>query len=135
LDVDVRIRNETALHRAVEQGHAECCRVLLEAGADPEIRTLDSKTALQIAASWGVEEVVYQLVFYGADLDAKSHDLPSCRTAMDTKLSVRAGVERARQDRNEIDSVVKESIEVAVGNQMPKELADLLSQFLCVKCL
>ena len=39
---------ETALHKAAWRGSAECVSVLLAAGADPEIRNNEGKTALDL---------------------------------------------------------------------------------------
>lgn len=39
----------TALHRAAFNGHGECVKLLLEAGADPRVKDRQGETAFDIA--------------------------------------------------------------------------------------
>lgn len=41
----------TILHEASSRGHADCVRVLLEAGADPNAVAVKNLTALDVAGS------------------------------------------------------------------------------------
>jgi ankyrin repeat protein len=43
----------TPLHRAAYMGHAEVCRLLLEAGADPSVKDVDGVTAREKAMKQG----------------------------------------------------------------------------------
>ncbi|EKX31200.1 hypothetical protein GUITHDRAFT_101089 [Guillardia theta CCMP2712] len=43
----------TPLHYAADQGHLECARVLLNAGADTNLRDIDDRTPLQLAKNAG----------------------------------------------------------------------------------
>lgn len=40
---------DTALHKAAEEGHLECLKLLIEAGADATLKNSDGKTALDNA--------------------------------------------------------------------------------------
>jgi ankyrin repeat protein len=62
---------ETALHRAVtgkSPGHVECVRLLLERGADPEIKTRGGHTVLCWAMSYENAAAVRLLIARGVDL-------------------------------------------------------------------
>jgi ankyrin repeat protein len=58
----------TALHLACQYGYADCVTALLEAGADPNIRSLDG-TALNIATRKGHQECVDLLLLANAQSD------------------------------------------------------------------
>src|SRR5256885_8150896 len=62
----------TPLYKAAVQGETEIVRVLLEAGADPNLESggQDEGTPLCAAASWGRTEVVRLLLQHGADPNA-----------------------------------------------------------------
>ena len=116
--INARLKNgETALHRAVEEGHAEMVHLLLEAGAETEnIRVPDDDqddwlkgaTPLAAAATLGLHvEVVRPLVAAGANLEAANecdetalHHAAEKGNAEVAKLLVQAGarVEAKRRD-------------------------------------
>ena len=50
----------TALHYASHFGRHQCARVLLKAGADAEIKTIDGDTALGVALQMGHAKVISQ---------------------------------------------------------------------------
>lgn len=62
----------TPLQSAVAGGHLEITRVLLEAGASPNVRERGGYTPLHTAAQNGDVEVVRSLIFGGADVEAVS---------------------------------------------------------------
>jgi ankyrin repeat protein len=62
----------TPLHAAINKGHRDIVLLLLEGGADPEIRSSQDETALYMASSRGCVDIVRQLVSHGADPNAKS---------------------------------------------------------------
>lgn len=79
---------------AVRAGKTEQVRKLLRAGADPESRNGDGRTALMLAAASGHRPVVYTLMLFGADVNARS-DLKLGRgeLALDrTALMVASGI-------------------------------------------
>ena len=62
----------TPLHRALEQGHLETARALLEAGADINITDDGGWTRLHLAARWGETELVRRLLDAGANVNARN---------------------------------------------------------------
>lgn len=50
-------KGRSALILATEKGHAEICRILLEAGADPAMRDYDGNDALSVAINRGRKDV------------------------------------------------------------------------------
>ena len=62
----------TPLQSAVAGGHAEITRLLLEAGASPNVRERGEYTPLHAAAQNGDVEIVRSLIFGGANLEAVS---------------------------------------------------------------
>lgn len=60
----------TPLQSAVAGNHLEITRLLLEAGADPNVRERGGNTPLHAAAQNGNIEIVRSLIFGGADLEA-----------------------------------------------------------------
>ncbi|MEI8291599.1 MAG: ankyrin repeat domain-containing protein, partial [Verrucomicrobiota bacterium] len=57
----------TALHWAVQRNHLEVCRVLLEAGADPNRMEFGSQTPLHMAFNENREDIAGLLLDYGAE--------------------------------------------------------------------
>lgn len=64
----------TPLQSAVAGGHLEIIRLLLEAGASPNVRERGGSTPLHTAAYNGDVEIVRSLIFGGADLEAVNGD-------------------------------------------------------------
>jgi len=62
----------TPLQSAVAGGHLEITRLLLTAGASPNVRERGGYTPLHTAAHNGDVEIVRSLIFGGSDLEAKS---------------------------------------------------------------
>ncbi len=67
-DVNVRAKDDgqTPLHRASDSGAPEAVRLLLEQGANAEVKGDDGKTALQVASDGGHDEIVKLLQEHGA---------------------------------------------------------------------
>lgn len=58
---------KTALHWAIYRNHPDVCKVLLEAGANPNIMAFGFDTSLHLAFSENREEMAGWLLDYGAD--------------------------------------------------------------------
>ena len=61
----------TLLHHAADQGQADLARLLLGAGADPNLKDEEGKTSLGLAAYSGHQEVAGLLLAGGADPNVK----------------------------------------------------------------
>jgi len=73
--VDVLDDNRwSALHHACENDNAEACRLLLAAGADPDVDAVDKATALIRAACCGHADCVRAMIDGGADLNERTAD-------------------------------------------------------------
>ncbi len=53
--------DETALHQASEKGNLEVVKILLETGADPHTKSVDDKTAKDIAMENNHQDIVQLL--------------------------------------------------------------------------
>lgn len=78
------------IQSAAAGGHHKIMKMLLELGADPNIREQGGYTPLHAAAQNGDEEMIRILLYGGADLTIKSND---DKTPLD--LAMEAGHERA----------------------------------------
>lgn len=67
---------DTALHVATMNAHTESMKVLLDAGADPNVRNLDGRTPLHEAAfCYEKKPEVWRLLLeHGASPDVAAHD-------------------------------------------------------------
>ena len=78
------------IQSAASRGHRKIVRMLLEHGADPNIREQGGYTPLHAAAQNGDDEMIRLLIYGGADLTIASNN---GRTALD--LALEAGHEKA----------------------------------------
>lgn len=62
------------LQSAAAAGHAKIVMLLLNNGADPNIREKNGYSPLHAAAQNGDTQIIRALLFNGADLNAKGHD-------------------------------------------------------------
>ena len=78
------------IQSATAAGHDQVVNMLLQVGADPNVREQGGYTPLHAAAQNGDEEMIRTLIYGGADLTLKSDD---GKTALD--LATEAGHEKA----------------------------------------
>ena len=60
--------NDTALHHAVEQNHADIVQVLIDAGADTDTQNTDGRSPVDLASFSGALQIVQMLVRVGAEV-------------------------------------------------------------------
>ncbi len=74
-DINEQVGCRTLLHHDANHGHGRRVRLLLEHGADPDIRDAEGRTALHLVSARGVSgEAIRALVEAGADLNARDHE-------------------------------------------------------------
>lgn len=73
IDAEDEIGGSTALTLAAWLGYDHLARLFLDHGANPNKRGRDGRTALHIAADYGILKLVTSLVENGAEVDAKVH--------------------------------------------------------------
>jgi cytohesin len=111
--VDPANRDLPALHWAVQGGHAEAVRLLLEAGADVQSRPHYS--ALVAAAGAGHEEIVRDLLAAGADIHFRQCDgaaalsaAARCNHLAVVQLLLEAGAAQGDDAGNALDHAAAE---------------------------
>ena len=67
------VNGRTALHKAAHEGHTACIGILLDRGADVEIKTNRGNTALLVAAQQGHIACIGVLLDRGADTERKTN--------------------------------------------------------------
>ena len=67
-------RGDTPLHYAAENGHIEIARLLLQNGADLNVRSNRGRTPLHLAAENGNVDILHLLVENGVDLEVQANN-------------------------------------------------------------
>lgn len=78
---DLAIHNCSPLLWAVQQGHSEIARILLDAGADANTKGTAGETVLRVAANFGDQDLVEMLVRKGADVEGQEEEYGSLLVA------------------------------------------------------
>ena len=74
-DINEQVGCRTLLHHDANHGHGRRVRLLLEQGADPDIRDAEGRTALHLVSARGMgSETIRALVEAGADMNARDHE-------------------------------------------------------------
>ncbi|CAH1795379.1 unnamed protein product, partial [Owenia fusiformis] len=89
LDYQDNQYGHTPLHMAVEHNLLEVVKLLLKAGCDPNLSTLDGKTPLYMACENGKFEVIQALTEHpGIDLDRGLKHVPLHKAVLNDELTV-----------------------------------------------
>jgi ankyrin repeat protein len=128
LDVNV-IDNKngwSALHYASEKGYTKMVQILLENGANVDIRNYKGQTPLHIAAKKGNVEIVKILLSYGADPEAKDNydKRPIDYSLENNKKSLLILLTEQLPE----DEKLKENLFIAVKNCNLKKTKELLKK-------
>ena len=84
VDVNAKVKvkfcdqNYTSLMAASEGCHLECVRLLIQSGADVNVRNKEFETALSVAARWRRLSCVQELIKAGADVKCKKALIEAC---------------------------------------------------------
>jgi len=89
-DVNVRTleRQDTVMMRCAEVGQTECIRLLLDAGADPDLQNRSGETALMRAVRARKSRAIATLLDAGVDIDKADY---TGRMAIDYARDTRSG--------------------------------------------
>ncbi|RGP68721.1 hypothetical protein FSPOR_5192 [Fusarium sporotrichioides] len=99
---------ETALHMAACEQYPEMVKLLLEFGANPNLRSVDGRTPLMEAALWGRLENVKCLLSYGANKSITCIRQGKSLRAIDFAADTRENGEERYDRSGDKDQVYKE---------------------------
>ena len=112
VDLNQRVRemtNRGTLHVSAAGGHLDLVKLLLNAGAEIELKDEDSSTPLHIAAMFGRPEVARTLISAGADIHAQDFSggtpLHVSDTPEITELLINAGADVNARDREGVTPI------------------------------
>ena len=74
MNVQDDVHGSTPLHYAARKGHSEITRLVLQNGADVNVRSNGGSTPLHCSAWNGHVDILHLLVENGADLEAQDND-------------------------------------------------------------
>jgi ankyrin repeat protein len=98
-DLDFQDHNgKTALMKAAENGNKEICKILLEHGANPDIKDKNNgDTALILASSQGNIDIILMLIEYNATIG--THSLTYSLTHLTTYSLTHSQISKTRNLR------------------------------------
>ncbi|CAF1334336.1 unnamed protein product [Rotaria sordida] len=123
-DIRQGIGVSSALHRAAENGHYDCVRVLCNAGLSPKTKNSNGKTVLRLAVENNHSSIVDFLLEYNND-EASFNELELLASSY--MISVWHFDERERSDR--MRTLLKQSLIKRVLLNIPKEVAQPISAY------
>jgi hypothetical protein len=130
-DVTMTINGDTPLHAAVRVNSPRIIRLLLEYGADSNVKNEDGDTPLHAAVRVNSPRIITLLLDYGADMNAENKDGESalqlayglcddCATVMDEYFLTNENIQR----REEQKRASNERRRAEQNAAMRKELAE-----------
>ena len=118
-DINVNIQgifDGTPLMSAISKYNTRVAKMLLKKGAYPNLRKKNNDTALIMASRNGLEDIVLDLLYLGADENAVNKDGESMDTYLDNLPRIKY--------IKEIKSIIDES------ERVPKDITSLITSFL-----
>ncbi|PGG97742.1 hypothetical protein GX51_07186 [Blastomyces parvus] len=118
----------TALHQSAMRGYPAITSLLLESGADPQVKNDQGQTALHLAARNGMVSVVQLLLDHGALVNAASHNGKTAlhKAAKGNRLATVELLLDHGADVNALDAFFMAPVDVAAAQRNSRPVVELL---------
>ena len=129
---DGRASSCPPIYRAIEYGHPDLAKWLVENGANVNIQTVERVTPLMWAIKRDFRELAEYLLEHGADVHAKDLELsftPMHYAAKTGNVAILKRLLAAGADKNAVDRIKQTPIDVAASEGNPPAFRLLLSQY------
>ncbi|MBQ9445921.1 MAG: ankyrin repeat domain-containing protein [Victivallales bacterium] len=129
---DGRASSWPPIYRAIEYGHPDLAKWLVENGADVNIQIGDRETPLMWAIKRDFRELAEYLLEHGADVHAKDLELsftPMHYAAKTGNVAILKRLLAAGADKNAVDRIKQTPIDVAASEGNPPAFRLLLAQY------
>lgn len=128
---DGRASSWPPIYRAIEYGHPDLAKWLVENGANVNIQTVERVTPLMWAIKRDFRELAEYLLEHGADVHGKSiYGLTAMHVAAKNgNVTILKRLLAAGADKNAVDRIKKTPLDVAVEEGNPPAFRLLLAQY------
>ncbi len=129
---DGRASSWPPIYRAIEYGHPDLAKWLVENGANVNIQTVERVTPLMWAIKRDFRELAEYLLEHGADVHAKDLELsftPMHYAAKTGNVAILKRLLAAGADKNAVDRIKQTPIDVAASEGNPPAFRLLLAQY------